>query len=63
MKFYEEKSPVERRVMILKAVRGSALIEGMNSAAEKCRQELFELQERQKKQIKQTLQAEDQTNQ
>ncbi len=52
MKFYKQKNPVERKIMLLKAVCGSTVIEGMEKAAHECREELFKLQEKhqQKKQ-------------
>jgi hypothetical protein len=44
MKFYKQKKPIERKIMLLKAVCGSTVIEGMEKAAHECREELFKLQ-------------------
>lgn len=44
MKFYKKKNPIERKIMLLKAVCGSTVIEGMEKAAHECREELFKLQ-------------------
>ena len=60
MKFYKQKKPVERKIMLLKAVCGSTLIEGMEKAAQECREELFKLQEAQQQKIQTTLKSADQ---
>jgi hypothetical protein len=44
MKFYMQKGPIERKIMLLKAVCGSTFIEGMDKAADECREELLKLQ-------------------
>ncbi|MBF0508550.1 MAG: hypothetical protein HQK57_06435 [Deltaproteobacteria bacterium] len=62
MKFFEQKDEVERRIMILKAVRGSVLMEGMEKAAEGCEKEIRRLQEKQRDDLATTLKPSAQTN-
>ncbi len=44
MKFYENMNPIERKIMILKAVRESSALEGMKAATQVCTQEIQKLQ-------------------
>ncbi|MBF0474726.1 MAG: hypothetical protein HQK59_02665 [Deltaproteobacteria bacterium] len=62
MKYFEQKDEVERQIMILKAVCGSALIEGMDKAAEECEEEIRRLQEKQRDDLTTTLRSSAQTN-
>ena len=57
MKFYEQKDPIERKIMLLKAVCGSTLIEGMEKAAHECREEIFKLQEKHQQKVQTTLKS------
>ena len=49
MEYYEKKDPIEREIMILEAVQGSVSIEGMEKAAEECRQRILALRKEQQK--------------
>jgi len=57
MKFYKQKNPVARKIMLLKAVCGSTVIEGMEKAAQECREELFKLQEKHRQKSPATLKS------
>jgi hypothetical protein len=49
MELYEKMDPIEREIMILEAVQGSISIEGMEKAAEECRQKIVALRKEQRK--------------
>jgi len=57
MKFYKQKNPIERKIMLLKAVCGSTVIEGMEKAAHECREELFKLQKKHQQKNPATLKS------
>ncbi|NQU03640.1 MAG: hypothetical protein HQ589_05785 [Syntrophaceae bacterium] len=62
MELYEKMDPIEREIMILEAVQGSISIEGMEKAAEECRQKILALRkEQRKKHAASTLQPKAQT--
>lgn len=44
MKFYEQMNPVDRKIMLLKAVSHDAAMEGMVEESAKCLVEAIELQ-------------------
>jgi hypothetical protein len=57
MKYYKKMNPIDRKLMILKAAKGSALIEGMKKAADECDKEISELLKAQQKKIASTLEV------
>ncbi|ACL05764.1 hypothetical protein [Desulfatibacillum aliphaticivorans] len=59
MKFFENMDPIEREIMILKAVLGSVSLEGMKRAAEECESEIAKLEA--KRHFKSTLKPKGQT--
>ena len=62
MELYDKMDPIEREIMILEAVQGSISIEGMEKAAEECRQKILVLRkEQQKNHPASTLQPKAQT--
>lgn len=46
MTFYEHMNPVDRKIMILKAVLYDVRMEGMERAAQECIQEIQELEQK-----------------
>jgi len=46
MKFFKKLNPVERKIMILKSVQSSALIEGMQVAVNDCQNKINRLEKR-----------------
>jgi hypothetical protein len=57
VKFYKQKGPIERKIMLLKAVCGSTFIEGMDKAADECREELLKLQKQLQQKTQTTLKS------
>jgi hypothetical protein len=57
MKFYKQKDPIERKIMLLKAVCGSTFIEGMDKAANECREELLKVQKQLQQKTQTTLRS------
>lgn len=49
MKFYEQMNPVDRKIMLLKAVRYSVAMEGMKETSEKIVREIAELEHKKMK--------------
>lgn len=60
MKFYEKMSPIDRKIMLLKAVRYSVAMEGMQKASENFARKISVLE--QKKANGTVMAASDQTN-
>lgn len=49
MEFYEQMNPVDRKIMLLKAVRYSVAMEGMKEASEKIVREIAEWEQKKMK--------------